>query len=528
MNKRITLLAACALMLLSGIMHAQLRGTCGFKPEPHLIQQALETRKLADAMSPEERSTAYLWIPVKFHIVSNGDGSGGVEPHKILNMLCGWNAEYKELGMQFFIADSTFNYFSNTTLFNTPKDPAADFVASAKKQKNVMNVYITSTAGESGVLAYYSSGGPSFPFDWIVIRKDQIISGTGTIEHEAGHYFTLMHTFNGWEPEYQWTKAAYGDTVKITKAPDPNNMVPVELVNKSNCKTAADFICDTPPDYNFGYGWTGPTCDFTAKVYDKNGELIAPDESNFMSYFQSCPDYHFSADQKTQVIANANVRKNLPNGNSRALKTLQGDYDINLGAFAPVYPAEPKAGDTTKVKFNAADPTITFYWNPVPGATHYIVEASFGPAIGSVKYQTGVTKNTSFKYNGTLVDKKFFSYRVYPYNPFNTCVGTTKTYTYYMDSTVPVDEPTEFGSWEVYPNPVSVNHSLNIHLNAEEKFSGQLQMVNMVGQIVHSEYLDVESGDQLIPVNIPALSSGVYTLMIQTATGRSVKKVTVQ
>ncbi len=95
----------------------------------------------------------------------------------------------------------------------------------------------------------------------IFIRKDCV--NTRTIAHEMGHFFSLLHTFQG----------------------NGN-----ELVNGSNCSTAGDGICDTPGDpYVEGdplSGYVTPDCRFVSGKMDTNGEYYNPDLGNIMSYYE--------------------------------------------------------------------------------------------------------------------------------------------------------------------------------------------------------------------------------------------------
>ena len=41
-------------------------------------------------------------------------------------------------------------------------------------------------------------------------------------------------------------------------------------------KNSGDFLCDTPADYNLGFGWNN--CNYTGGAMDPNGILLNPDE----------------------------------------------------------------------------------------------------------------------------------------------------------------------------------------------------------------------------------------------------------
>jgi len=84
----------------------------------------------------------------------------------------------------------------------------------------------------------------------------------GTLTHEMGHMFGLLHTFEG------------------------NG---IELVNGSNCETEGDLICDTPAD-PFVEGddmslYIGEDCEFISIKLDSNFQYYQPDVGNIMSYY---------------------------------------------------------------------------------------------------------------------------------------------------------------------------------------------------------------------------------------------------
>ena len=51
--------------------------------------------------------------------------------------------------------------------------------------------------------------------------------------------------------------------------------IPTEKMDGSNCETAGDYLCDTPPDYN-GFGWDD--CDYDGGAQDPMGVEIDPEE----------------------------------------------------------------------------------------------------------------------------------------------------------------------------------------------------------------------------------------------------------
>lgn len=109
----------------------------------------------------------------------------------------------------------------------------------------------------------------------IFIRKDCI--SPRVIAHEMGHFFSLLHTFEGSGSE---------------------------LVNGANCATAGDGLCDTPGD-PFVDGdpqsaYVDGDCRFISSKTDTNGEFYNPDLGNIMSYYE-CGTCGFTWEQLNKM-----------------------------------------------------------------------------------------------------------------------------------------------------------------------------------------------------------------------------------
>ncbi|NNE28418.1 MAG: hypothetical protein HKN16_02200 [Saprospiraceae bacterium] len=101
-----------------------------------------------------------------------------------------------------------------------------------------------------------------------IVKGDCLLAPSRTLSHEIGHFFGLLHTFEG------------------SDGPNP------ELVDGSNCATAGDLICDTPADpYVAGDSqaqYVDPTlCRFIRQIKDSNDDWFVPDVGNIMSYYQA-------------------------------------------------------------------------------------------------------------------------------------------------------------------------------------------------------------------------------------------------
>jgi hypothetical protein len=78
---------------------------------------------------------------------------------------------------------------------------------------------------------------------------------------------------------------------------------------------------------------------------------------------------------------------------------------------------------------------------------------------------------------------------------------------------------------ELYPNPAGNDVNLNIaSLNAG---TAKVTMINTLGQVVYSTSTSLEIGNNTLNIDVKGMASGVYNVMIDTAQGSTVKKLTV-
>ncbi|TVR77056.1 MAG: T9SS C-terminal target domain-containing protein [Chitinophagaceae bacterium] len=324
------------------------------------------------------RSAEPYYIPVKVHIVGNDIGGGYYRTSNLLNAFCNLNQQFEETGFLFYIYED-INYINNTSLYeHTSFWGPHTFVIQNNIVSNVANMFFVNNP--AGACGYYAGS-----IDFIAINNSCAGSGNSTIAHEFGHYFSLPHTFFGWEG---------GNT--------PGNP---ERVDGSNCATSADFFCDTPADY-IATRWN---CPYTGSLTDPTGTPINPDAANFMSYsFDACQEYFSNEQMHAMNTYLLNQRSNLLNHAPPSIDSLEKTTII-----------EPADGQTNLF------PNFTqFRWNSVEGATHYhvLISRYINPNISNI--DTVITDTTFIVTN---LDPNINTYRwsVRPYNSAYTCTPPT-------------------------------------------------------------------------------------------------------
>lgn len=339
------LLLLAALSLASPLTgQAQPNGDCGTvldeatikrlnAAEP-AIQQRIAARKAAG--EPDFVAT----IPVKFYIVRQSNGTGGLLPSTVSTILSNLNSKFSGTGLYFSSCGST-EYIDDSALYNfdTSEEP---LLLLAGYTPGALNLYFTNdlTSGSGSLNGYSYLPNTNTP-DIAVVRNSA--ATTSTMPHEVGHYFGLYHTHG---------KFNCGPTITD------------ELVNGCNCKGYGDNVCDTPADPNLlgincsGYLVNGCTYSNTT-LKDANQQVFAPMVSNLMSYAPENCRTQFTTGQKDRMAAQYQL------------------YRSYLSCVTPC--AAPILVYTTEATHNA----LKVNWSSVSNALRYEVQIKVGSGAWS-------------------------------------------------------------------------------------------------------------------------------------------------
>ena len=494
------------LFLLLGFtgLHAQQQiNRCGTPASDEMIDRLIENKRNLHSYSAADRNVDY--IPVVYHLIADQQGNGRASMDNILDMHCMLNEDFADAGLQFYVQE--YKETNNNAIYNGAYNQnTASGIMQVKKEDGAVNIWVTNSAndpssGQGTTLAFYH------PFyDWIVINKSYASGNDNTISHEMGHFFSLPHPFLGWE-----NCDTPGNNQTAPSQTCNNNLV--ELQNGSNCETAGDMICDTAPDYNFGFGASG--CEFTQTVYDPNGDVVDPDELLHMGYFLNCSleDYYFTNDQQGIMVADFN---------SPFRAYLQSNFTPTIISSAPVLLSP--ADDQQDLPFNA----VQLEWESVSGANTYLLEIDPVANLNSFFLQQFIVSGNS-KVLTTLDANKTYHWRVRPMNSYQTCTDLqSETFSFRTNSTTANNNIEELNEWNVRPNPVSPGADLIVDIEAATGFSGLVKLTDITGREVLSRELRVQTGQQQLSLTTDQLQTGLYLVTLQTDDAVMTRRVVVR
>lgn len=457
---------------------------------------------------------AIKYVPIYFHLVGDASGDGKIKERLVLDQLCALNEAYAPMDMRFYLKPHTtyglFDYtINNNNVYNNQNNT---FLMQTKRHNYALNVYIVEATTSEDAAAYYS-----IPNDWVVSRKSYINGNTtnATLPHEVGHFFSLWHTFLGFEVNPFTTTSPGWPVAPVVSPYSGAGTIYTEYQNASNCATASDKICDTPPDYNFGsLFFNCPTYSGGAK--DPGGALVNPMENNFMGYFNQCSNYVFTPGQQSAILADLET----PDRNYLDNNFTPEAEEITTPA-TDAFLVAPLNGETTPYYDE-----VLLEWNAVDGATYYLLEMDWLNTFNTANYRSYIVTGTS-KLLTDLDDNRQYYWRVRPFNEYVTCAQHRQR-NFKTSLTSGVKNIEALSALQIAPNPAATDAPVRLFVNATDNFEASVLILDATGRQVRSLQNTVfAAGETTLDLPTTGLANGLYFVAVENAEGRTVRKMTI-
>ncbi len=466
---------------------------CGVIHSDDAIIKERLMRNRTEISSALSASRSTVYIPVTIHLIGSSSGSGLASVQKAMQMLCRLNTDFADQNVYFYL-NGNIRFIYDDYMHSDSYDWGVMDEMGNNNVLNNLNIYVNANVSQP-VAGYYS---PSHDFVWM--GNGYANGSSTTITHEVGHFFSLPHTFYGWEDTNPLTEFGLNPVPAIV------NGHPVENVARNNCLTAGDGFCDTEADYiSYRFG-----CPYLTSVQDPTGVEISPDATLYMSYAADECVTRFSQEQKDAMRADITGRGwlNLPAPQSTA--------GLSADNISPVTPALGSVvGGVSSIRFE---------WDTVGAATatgwYLLLERTLlGSTIGTV--YTGVVNGQNFIDIPTsyLLSNKQYQWSVYPFSSGYACAAYSNKFNFNTGILSAVNQTEkQLLTGSVYPNPANTE-TVQLEIESDKNLNGNLRIFSADGRLSFEMPLEIAAGTQNFQLNTATLSSGLYILVLNTGSG---------
>ncbi|WP_216650032.1 zinc-dependent metalloprotease [Lewinella sp. W8] len=504
MTNRISCLLG-ALLLTFGALFAQQSSDLDFCA----TQERTEWMKKYQAGQITPVTTKSLntqYIPLHLVIVGRDDGTGYINPVDMLGAIQLLNTSFAQYDIQFFI-DGDVDFVNSSAYYDHSFSVGRQMM-SENNIRDKMNVYFVDNA--AGACGYYSPGP-----DAIAMSNGCTSANNTDFVHEVGHFFSLDHTFYGWESVGEISEINLEDRAPATVFYRGED-VAVEKVDGSNCDDAADGFCDTTPDYLMERWTCNGAGEYRDSLTDPDSLKFAVPGANFMSYSLGDCKGEFSPEQVTAMRTNLASRLRLDeNGPSNPVSA--NGADVNL--LLPVNNATVEFSDF-----------VELVWNTTPNADYYLVQINSSTNFTGTVLDSYITSDTSIIVTENLVARRRYYWRVRPVNRYSVDSDYSEVYRFRNgEFTVSTMDETLNAALTVSPNPVRGGQELRI-AGRDLGTGGSLsyQLLDPAGRVLQSrEGLTVPATGFTDYISTNDMPAGIYFLRLQLDDRQVTRRVVV-
>ena len=468
-----------------------------------------------------QRGGGMIYVNMAIHIVGTDQGAGYYNEANLLEAFCLLNENFAPVGIQFVMAGEIL-YHNNSAYYQHESVLDGAQMMAEYNVENALNTYFVSDpAGNCGYNLPYAgianANGCSSPTDI-------------TWSHEVGHALSLPHPFLGWEGGVSWDGSVdhnfsdpapervtydytyFQDTLILDTLIIDTTFV--ELVDGSNCTIAADGFCDTPPDY-LASRWTCNGNGVSPAVqHDPQDVAFQSDGSLIMNYANDACQNRFTPEQQDAMRA--------------FLYDQRADWLITPlpGAFEPITEQvsliSPEDGEVQ------SGFTADLSWTAVESATNYLVQVSRLSSFPTALTTTYIT-NTPILVTEDLEENRTYYWRVKPYNEGFFCTDFSENQSFQLEYPTSVQTIASVSEWTLLPQPLSNGNALSLALNNSAAWSGQMSILNPMGQTLWQEQVSFPVGQSQTSITATAtLPAGVYIFKMSNGKEIMSRKFVVQ
>jgi len=487
------ILSAILLILSAGVSWGQQwESPCG---TPDIHSESLKEWQESRGQFAELRNEDLIYVKMKIHIVGTDDGNEFYSLPELLESFCKLNEDMEPAGI-FMEMDPDINYISSSRYNNHTFTIGAQMM-SQYNEPNMVNCYIVNDpAGNCG---YYS---PSR--DAVALKKSCLGSRSATWSHELGHFFSLPHTFSGWEgTDYEY------NTVAPVRVGNRNRLV--ELADSSNCENAGDGLCDTQADY-LSFRWTCVQSLSPDTLIDPDTVKFRTTGINIMSYSNDNCQTIFSEEQKDVMQFDINVGRS----NHISSNQIPDPIEFESQNFEPVQGMEEEP-------LQYDDATIS--WESIEGADFYAVQLTKVLPFASRPDFEFITTDTFLNLDFLEMDF-FYDWEVIPFNSGYGCAPQSEKFRFLATQLSSSQSPFSQTSMQVYPNPIVNGSAFQIDYQLKEAGPIELDVLDSRGNHLRNKRVNGFSGSNRLQIQAPQ-SSGLYFIRLTTAQEIQTKKVIV-
>ena len=248
------------------------------------------------------RNDATNCLPVKVHIVTETNGTGGLSLGDLAIAFANLNYVYYDADIEFFVCGD-INYINNSDFYNfdgtAPDNDTENAFVLGEEVADAINVFFMNSLITSS--GFNAAGYAYFPFN--AAQSNRIFmtnnvadnAPNSTFSHELGHYFSLYHTHQG-------TSNGSGNA---------NAERVVRLGANANCSVNGDLLCDTDADPRYNNAtFDFNNCTYTGVATDDLGVTYLPTTAinNIMSYYPDQCGGVFTSGQFTRIASGLTTR----------------------------------------------------------------------------------------------------------------------------------------------------------------------------------------------------------------------------